>query len=190
MSCEQPAVIPTRFINQTSLPDKPYLDERPGLKIERLNETYSYAFNYAHPNGIILLTDRAKEFLQKYLSHSDVDTNTNLNEAAKTKMLRFLNPTFKIRPQTRTYWIHVTDSCNLGCFYCYISEIDRHRSFAREVLSSETAQLILSRVLEEARINGIRRIHFKFAGGEPTLALNAIETFCEQAKATFPSDVS
>lgn len=191
MSCEQPASAPLGYFTRAvPTANRPYLDKTPSLKIERLNAAYFYAFNYAKPTGVILLTDRANDFLQATLTNTDAKVaSSGLSETAKKKLLQFLNPVSSPRPQTRTYWIHVTDSCNLGCFYCYIDDVDRYRSVAREELSLGAAQLVLARVMEEARANGIRRIHFKFAGGEPTLALGAINNFCETARNVFQGNL-
>jgi uncharacterized protein len=61
-------------------------------------------------------------------------------------------------------WIHLSDSCNLGCDYCYLSHLPSH-------LSLETGRAIIDSLIRSAKIHHYPAIKLKYAGGEPLLRL-------------------
>ncbi len=66
------------------------------------------------------------------------------------------------RPRTLTAWLQVTDACNLGCPYCYITHQPRH-------MTPEVAQQVIRHLVARAVGAGYQRLTLKYAGGEPTL---------------------
>lgn len=85
-----------------------------------------------------------------------------------------------------------TMRCNLRCHYCFQSHDDHGRESAP--LSSESTLLaFLAQELEQRNLN---RLHVRWFGGEPLLALDQIARFshevvdyCERAKKEYTADI-
>lgn len=189
MSCDTPVYAPIKFFSDRPLPLRPYLDESPTLVVEELDSEYSFAFNYENPSGVVLLRGAARDDALDAIADENAKGVASLNQGERSTTLKRL---LRAQPQrteaTLNFWIHVTDSCNLGCYYCYIDDVDRYQSSARQAMTSDTAAVVLNRIRSDALIQGVRKIHFKFAGGEPLLALDALRQFCKLADATLPSE--
>jgi uncharacterized protein len=69
--------------------------------------------------------------------------------------------------ETLTAWLHVTNSCNLACDYCYVAKTSEH-------MSEETARRALEAIFRSARRHGCRAVLLKYAGGEATLRLRLV----------------
>lgn len=59
-------------------------------------------------------------------------------------------------------WLHLTDSCNLRCKYCYVK-----KSSSR--MSIQVARKAVEKIFEDAKKHNFKKITFKFSGGEPLL---------------------
>jgi len=66
-----------------------------------------------------------------------------------------------------TAWLHVTNSCNLRCSYCYIDK-------SQESMSQDTAYHAIDAIFRSASIHGFKRVQLKYAGGEASLRLAQI----------------
>ena len=181
MSCDAP-VLPLRFVQRGLSADPgPFLADQPSCRVEPLDNNYSYAFDYSSPHGILLFpTTAAPHVLLASHRGAYLPSNSSgLGTVDEENINKFFqeNSAKKIGLLSQDYWVHVTDSCNLGCFYCYIPEIEKFRNDASDFMSHETAELVLQRVFEDATSRGVRRLHFKFAGGEPSLAIESIRAF-------------
>jgi uncharacterized protein len=64
-------------------------------------------------------------------------------------------------------WMHLSNSCNLACSYCYI-----HKSPGD--MSLETGKLIIDKIIKSCQANNISKINLKFAGGEPLLRFDLL----------------
>lgn len=76
-------------------------------------------------------------------------------------------------------WLHLTDTCNLQCDYCFVSKKNP------VVISADTLRRIAQLLAETARTNELQKVTVKFAGGEPTLALSQAEWFRSELRALF-----
>lgn len=65
-------------------------------------------------------------------------------------------------------WLHITNSCNLRCPYCYV-----HKSPGN--MSLETGKLTIDKMVESCKQHDLRGIDIKFAGGEPLLRFDFIK---------------
>ncbi len=74
-------------------------------------------------------------------------------------------------PQWVSVWLHVTNSCNLKCAYCFVG--DKRPVIMREEAATKTARAL---AWTAGKYN-IQNITIKFAGGEPTLAVPELESF-------------
>jgi len=96
------------------------------------------------------------------LLHPVADTNPNPQPAAESRVL--------------TAWLHLTDSCNLRCDYCYLP----HRPI---FMSLETAKQTVDKLLEMAFTHGYPKIKLKYAGGEPLLKFDLLQSIHAYASA-------
>jgi len=67
----------------------------------------------------------------------------------------------KKKPTNIGFWIHMTNSCNLACKYCYINKTSGN--------ISEDVMTRLPELIKDLSKDGFKSIKFKFAGGEPLL---------------------
>jgi uncharacterized protein len=74
-------------------------------------------------------------------------------------------------------WLHLTNSCNLACTYCYI-----HKS--RGDMSPETGKVTVDAMVATCRRNGISSINLKFAGGEPLLRFSLVRELVDYSRRT------
>lgn len=68
-------------------------------------------------------------------------------------------------------WLHIVNKCNLACEYCFVE----HKN--NEVMQLDVMEQVTDAISYTALSRGINKFELKFAGGEPTLALPALETF-------------
>ncbi len=79
------------------------------------------------------------------------------------------NPVSEIFPQkTLTAWIHVTNSCNFQCPYCFVKKSDEEMSFDVGLKS-------IQNTIQLAKKNNFQEVKIKYAGGEPTLNFTLIK---------------
>ena len=64
-------------------------------------------------------------------------------------------------------WLHITNSCNLGCTYCYVAKTPEH-------MPEETSLRAVDAIFRSARRHGFRYVTLKYAGGEASLRLNQV----------------
>lgn len=95
------------------------------------------------------------------LLHPAADTNPNPQPAAESRVL--------------TAWLHLTDSCNLRCDYCYLPH---HPVF----MSFETAKQTVDKLLETAHKYGYPKLKLKYAGGEPLLKFDLLQSLHAYAR--------
>jgi uncharacterized protein len=69
--------------------------------------------------------------------------------------------------QTLQAWLHITNSCNLGCNYCYLAKTPEH-------MSEETAQRAVDAIFRSARKHHFERVILRYSGGEASLRLHNV----------------
>jgi uncharacterized protein len=74
-------------------------------------------------------------------------------------------------PSQFSVWLSINNSCNLGCSYCFVEEMSQDR----QLMEHDTLELSARRIAETAKANKTREVVVKFAGGEPTLAIDSME---------------
>lgn len=172
---------------------EPFSQAIRGVHIEPLDSGLYYAFNFDAPDGVKLLrgaiAQRLLTLKQDRPGVPQIDTCATPEDEilAKHKLLFVKhNPeAYHSRStnseKTFNIWLHVINGCNLKCFYCYIPQLDSHIDPAvinSRSMTSDTAHCVIDRLLVFCRHNGFKRLHIKFAGGEPSLNLPIIEQFC------------
>ena len=68
------------------------------------------------------------------------------------------------------FWIHITNDCNLCCEYCFVNKTN-------VVMSDSTIERVAKSIVHTIKLYNIEGVVLKFAGGEPTLALDKIKRF-------------
>lgn len=76
--------------------------------------------------------------------------------------------------QLLSAWLHITDSCNLSCPYCYIVKRGSQ-------MSEDIGLAVVDAVVRSAQQHGYEGIKLKYAGGEPTLKFPLIQQLHEYA---------
>jgi uncharacterized protein len=67
-----------------------------------------------------------------------------------------------------TAWLHLTNSCNLRCGYCYLQK-------SGEAMSPAIARAAIEATVREARQHGYPAVALKYAGGEASLRMDLVE---------------
>jgi uncharacterized protein len=79
------------------------------------------------------------------------------------------------KPIAFAVWLHITNNCNLNCSYCFVK-----KDIQKATISPEIMQRTASAIAYTAKKHKVKTVHIKFAGGEPTLAMDVMEYFQEQ----------
>lgn len=77
--------------------------------------------------------------------------------------------------KTLAAWLHLTHQCNLSCQYCYVPRTN-------ERMTPSTAKRSVEAVYRSAVVHNCERVRLKYAGGEPTLNLDALRAAQAQAE--------
>ncbi len=71
-------------------------------------------------------------------------------------------------PQKLAVWLHLSESCNLNCLYCYL----QHK---QAEMSIETGKAAIEATIRSAVAQGYREVKFKYAGGESLLRFDLVK---------------
>ena len=74
-------------------------------------------------------------------------------------------------PRDFSAWLHITNTCNLKCDYCFVGEK------TSDGMSPETMKMVSEQVKSTAERYGTEKIGIKFAGGEPTISVPRMQLF-------------
>ena len=77
-------------------------------------------------------------------------------------------------PHKLTAWLHLTDKCNLRCTYCYLP----HESIN---MTEAIGKAAIDATFRSAIIHNNKAVKLKYAGGEPLLRMDLIETLHKYA---------
>ena len=72
-------------------------------------------------------------------------------------------------------WVHLTNSCNLNCNYCYISKNN-------EQMSYDTANILIKSLIHTTKTNKCNEVVVRMAGGEPLLNGNILKHIVKHVK--------
>lgn len=73
-------------------------------------------------------------------------------------------PIYEInRTKTFTIWLHLTNSCNLGCPYCFV------RKEKPEIVDPNITLNYINKVVRDIKKHGYTKLKIKYSGGEPLL---------------------
>ena len=80
-------------------------------------------------------------------------------------------PSLRGKPRNISVWLHITNSCNLTCAYCFVGEK------SSDHMTNDVMQRVSRDIGQTAKNSGIEQVDVKFAGGEPTLFVEGMERF-------------
>lgn len=173
--------------------------EPPGLLHGRASGRFFFAYNLDNPSGIKLLGSEAYDRLQHLIRTSSQPVpNTEGSEVHDLALhahglIKRKSSYASVRKpdadstKSLSVWLSVTDACNLGCHYCYIPELKKHvnpGSFAAgsSGITPETISQVVDKLVSFCEKNQLSTLHIKFAGGEPTLAIQQVDQFSRSLK--------
>lgn len=178
-ACAAPAgLIPTVMASlDSSIPYTP----NPILFAQSLPLSYQTVLS---PCGVVVLNPAAASLMTAFdggwTSHEVLQylatdwpagpTYTVLQEMVGLGLLLPLDAQSQIPPETPTtlnVWLHITNTCNLRCAYCYVPKTD-------ESMSPEIGQQAIDATFRSATRHGFSRVKLKYAGGEPSLRFDLV----------------
>jgi uncharacterized protein len=76
---------------------------------------------------------------------------------------------YEVLPQEQSLqaWLHITNSCNLGCSYCYLAKTPEH-------MSEETALRAVDAIFRSVRQHHFQHVILRYSGGEASLRLHNV----------------
>jgi uncharacterized protein len=168
--------------------DQPFDGSARGVRIGRLGEDVWFAFNYANPGGVVLLSETAARRLEELTASNEVTNHSELDTQLQKHGLAG-NPAYTaiLPPQRKSFnvWLHVTNACNFSCHYCYIPHLAHDidpESIEKVSVPRDAVFPILNKLFTFCESRGFSHLHLKFAGGEPSLNRSLIEKFCNEAR--------
>jgi uncharacterized protein len=138
--------------------------------------------NPAGPGHVIVMDTAALAFFDHFRTPqtlADIDTQAGPTDEITQVIALFVKAGLLIDPTPKQYWqdkednsvltvwLHVTNTCNLRCSYCYIDK-------NQESMSQDTAYQSIDAIFRSALIHGFKRVQLKYAGGEASLRLTQV----------------
>jgi|GEM_PF-2377385 len=122
-------------------------------------KSFKDIFNYLLNEDQTLQKDLVKFLFQELLNHRVIGIDTAFDSIYR----KSITP----RPRLLRVWFHITNKCNFRCIYCFVNKSEEH------MLLNDALKWI-NEVLNQAKIEGYKKIVCNFAGGEPLLEWNNI----------------
>lgn len=160
-----------------------HMDERTLQDAFHRSDVYQYdlapsaklLFNQSIGQEVVVVNEDAYAFWENFKTPTLLDTlDASGYEAARRMIdLALLEPVSehyhpcKPTPDSLSVWLHVTNSCNLLCTYCYVNKSNDH-------MDLETGKAAIDAAFRSALKGGFKKVNLKFAGGEPTLRLDTV----------------
>lgn len=191
------AIVTVKIVIEEHL--APFSTIPPALLQGTTDAKRKYAFNLDEPRGIKLLSEKVFHRLKALrgstktipdLPLAEIEEDHSLYEHGLIKLRGGYSSNQRsksVADCSLNVWLHITNSCNLGCFYCYIPQLKKHidknlGTSAQFALNQDTASLIVDRLEAYCLANKLEQLHVKFAGGEPTLAIEQIDHLCSRLR--------
>jgi uncharacterized protein len=168
-----------------------------GLHFERFSDHSGFAINLDNPSGVKYLTppmySYAQALVHKYgptlLLPPSQRNDIRACELATHGLAQFMDEEISPRIQqakTFTVWLHIANSCNLSCPYCYIPKLNKavdKEVVVSSLMTEKTATLILKELISYCEVSNLQRLQIKFVGGEPTLNHEVVKQLCMSGEA-------
>lgn len=187
-ACVPEVAIPVRL----SMEDGPWISTPP-VAVFPLDWQWDAYLSPAGPVALVVLNKAAQKLLGAFAAPRTVSearlrfptlTAIQVREATrKLALTGLLQPAQAKRerenPDTLTAWLHLTNSCNLRCPYCYVNKSPRQ-------MDEAVALRAIERLVQMAGDHGYRRLRLKYGGGEPTLNFPVLKAAHRYASSLAP----
>lgn len=147
---------------------------------------YGYAFVPGSDVGVVILDIITKRLLENLSIEKSTANEKRIELLLKNKLIhpkKYLarQPELNHKSiKSISTWLHVSNSCNLSCNYCYIAG-----KCGGKFMSLEIAKQYLDKLEYTAKEHGLKAIVIRFGGGEPMLRKDVVEFVCEDARRRF-----
>ncbi|HRY76824.1 MAG TPA: radical SAM protein [Candidatus Paceibacterota bacterium] len=149
---------------------------------------FGYAFIPGGKNGIVLLDLETKKLLDQMPERQPTDEK-RIKLLYEKEIIRLETDPLRPTPildakkvSSIGIWLHLTNSCNLACPYCYIVNKGPNQH-----MPLSTAKVCLEKIEETVHKHQLKMVTIRLAGGEPTLYEDAVHFFVEEMKNRFSS---
>jgi uncharacterized protein len=167
---------------------------------DRCSDGSGFAFNPTFPMGVKYLSrtrfERLDHLISRFGSPPALELCEPIDDAVRELSQHGLcshrllgdNTSSGDPPlqRTLTVWLHIANSCNLACSYCYIPGLHKGANPAGPGLTlmpTELGSQTLRSLVAFCSTHGFSRLQVKFAGGEPTLHPELVSRVAEEAEA-------
>ena len=144
----------------------------------KLESGFSAIINPLVDNGIKILNNPQIDIYNKINNKrniAEISKITGHHRKAVINLLEKLSPIsiantngvfkekqYQPNKKALTFWVHITDKCNLNCCYCYISTKKTKLS-----ITFDTLEQLKTKILELVNHKKLDRVKLRLSGGEP-----------------------
>ena len=149
-------------------------------------DNYGYAFVPGSAKGVVLLDKRTKNLLDNLSSFHSGKDEQRLQLLLQNGLIRYCDtpprsPALnKATIKSMSTWLHITNSCNLDCGYCYIVGKKDKQPMPLSVVKS-----YLDKLENTIRVHQLESVQIRIAGGEPTMQKKLVAYLAEEVRARF-----
>lgn len=166
------------------------LSSAPGVFESALDREHTILFRPVGPGGAVVVNEPGCQVFRQFarpVTLNAVRARTRFEAGAVEAVAERLWRTGVIhRPgqppkpsfepsKTLTAWLHVTNSCNLACPYCYVSK-------SPAGMDERTGLATVDSILDSASAHGFTSVKLKYAGGEASLNRDLVLTLDAYAR--------
>lgn len=159
-----------------------YLSSKPfqvasQLYQESLTEDFILVYEPILSSGLAVVNAQALKRLQEFKQPRKLKYPVDLNLAKSGLILAHPLETLESDNsyEVLTAWMHITNSCNLSCPYCFVAKSNSH-------MSQKVGIKAIESTFEIAQNRGFKTVYFKYAGGESTLRFELLQKLHEYSK--------
>lgn len=161
-------------------------------------EDYTICYNPLGTGGIVVLDSESRRLLDLCDGNKTAREILNLIPYDEKKVLSGIElllskaiiyevlekqPALQQKNGSFACWLHLTNSCNLSCKYCYI-----HKS--KGEMPSSLAYSIIDTLIYTCQVNKLKKLTIKYAGGEPLLRKELLFELIEYVEKVTPPELT
>jgi uncharacterized protein len=151
-----------------------------------VDRDHTALFNPSENGGVVVVNRAAGRLLDVFSRPTTLHDAAGTDAAARPTFERLIEAQV-IRPvgleprpifvasEQLTAWIHLTNSCNLRCSYCYVA-------LSNDTMTEETGRAAMKALFATALANGFHAVRLKYAGGEASIAWRLVQVLHRHAQ--------
>jgi uncharacterized protein len=136
-----------------------------------LSDNYRLLFNPYAPNGLSVTNKEGWQRYQSFAEKPQILEQPFDHQLAAQNLLVPLNSDVSFVSNSSpilSAWLHITNTCNLACAYCYIRK-------SSEKMTEEIGLKAIQNLVNTAKTKDFKILKLKYAGGEPTLDFKLVQ---------------